>query len=45
VLIREGLPLADAAMQCGFCDQSQLTRILCGRSARPPAASVRASLP
>lgn len=26
VLIREGLPLADVAVQCGFCDQSQLTR-------------------
>ena len=26
VLIREGLPLADVALQCGFCDQSQLTR-------------------
>lgn len=26
VLIRQGLPLADVAVQCGFCDQSQLTR-------------------
>ncbi|MEO8804702.1 MAG: helix-turn-helix transcriptional regulator [Burkholderiaceae bacterium] len=25
-LIREGLPLADVAIQCGFSDQSQLTR-------------------
>jgi AraC-like DNA-binding protein len=25
-LIRQGLPLADVALQCGFCDQSQLTR-------------------
>lgn len=26
VLIRQGLPLADVAVQCGFFDQSQLTR-------------------
>jgi AraC family transcriptional regulator len=26
VLIRQGLPLAEVALQCGFCDQSQLTR-------------------
>jgi AraC family transcriptional regulator len=26
VLIRQGMPLADVAAQCGFCDQSQLTR-------------------
>lgn len=26
VLIRQGLPLAQVAVQCGFCDQSQLTR-------------------
>ena len=26
VLIRLGVPLADVAVQCGFCDQSQLTR-------------------
>jgi AraC family transcriptional regulator len=26
VLIRQGIPLADVAAQCGFCDQSQLTR-------------------
>jgi AraC family transcriptional regulator len=26
VLISQGLPLADVAVQCGFCDQSQLTR-------------------
>ncbi|MBI5721395.1 MAG: helix-turn-helix transcriptional regulator [Burkholderiales bacterium] len=26
VLIRQGLPLAEVAVQCGFCDQSQLTR-------------------
>ena len=26
VLIRQGLPLAEVAAQCGFCDQSQLTR-------------------
>lgn len=25
-LIRQGLPLAEVAVQCGFCDQSQLTR-------------------
>lgn len=25
VLIRQGLPLAEVAAQCGFCDQSQLT--------------------
>lgn len=25
-LIRRGLPLAEVAAQCGFCDQSQLTR-------------------
>ena len=25
-LIRQGLPLADVALQCGFCDQSQLSR-------------------
>lgn len=26
VLIRQGIPLAEVAAQCGFCDQSQLTR-------------------
>lgn len=26
VLIRQGLPLAEVAVRCGFCDQSQLTR-------------------
>lgn len=26
VLIRRGLPLAEVAVQCGFCDQSQLSR-------------------
>ncbi|MBI5268340.1 MAG: helix-turn-helix transcriptional regulator [Burkholderiales bacterium] len=26
VLIRQGMPLAEVAVHCGFCDQSQLTR-------------------
>jgi AraC family transcriptional regulator len=36
VLIGEGLPLAEVAAQCGFCDQSQLTRIFQGQTGTTP---------
>jgi AraC-like DNA-binding protein len=37
VLILEGLPLADVAVQCGFCDQSQLTRTFVGQVGTTPS--------
>lgn len=35
-LIRQGLPLADVALQCGFADQSQLTRAFSQRIGTTP---------
>ncbi len=35
-LIRQGLPLADVALQCGFADQSQLTRAFTQRVGTTP---------
>jgi AraC-like DNA-binding protein len=35
-LIGEGLPLAEVAAQCGFSDQSQLTRVFVGRTGTTP---------
>jgi AraC-like DNA-binding protein len=35
-LIAKGLPLADVAQQCGFVDQSQLTRTFTRRVGTPP---------
>lgn len=36
LLIAEGLPLAEVAAQCGFSDQSQLTRIFLGNTGTTP---------
>ena len=35
-LIRQGLPLADVAVQCGFCDQAQLTRTFVRQTGTTP---------
>lgn len=42
-LIRQGLPLADVAVQCGFADQSQLTRAFAQRVGTTPGRFRRAA--